>query len=61
MKPGTNGVLNDAQKKLIFRGVSSQKDGTYHMGARNAKQEARNFVNGKAITYDEGKKKKAGF
>jgi hypothetical protein len=61
MKPGINGTLNDAQKRSIFFGISGNKDGTYHIGSRNAKQEAKNFVNKRSLTYDDEKKKKAGF
>jgi hypothetical protein len=37
------------------------KDGKFHMGAKGAKQEAKNSVENYNAKYDQNKAKKAGF
>jgi RHS repeat-associated protein len=57
----TSRNLTNAQRRQIFSGFAGMKDGRHQMGAGNAKQEAKNFVNKYNLTYDQKKAKKAGF
>ncbi|RPD39784.1 RHS repeat-associated core domain-containing protein [Chitinophaga barathri] len=53
--------LTTKQLKQIFSALAGMKDGTFHMGGRNAKAETKSFVENRNIEYDENKAKKAGF
>ncbi len=58
--PTTN-KLTAKQIRQMYSGFSGMKDGTYHMGARNAQSEAKNFVETRNLIYDNNNAKKAGF
>jgi RHS repeat-associated protein len=53
--------LTTTQRKQIFSAFAGMKDGSHHMGGRNAKKEAKSFVNNTNLIYDQEKAKKAGF
>lgn len=58
--PTTN-KLTEKQRKQMFSVFGGMKDGTSHMGGRNAQKEAKNFIQNTNLKYDEEKAKKAGF
>jgi RHS repeat-associated protein len=53
--------LTTAQLKQIFSAFAGMKDGKQHLGANNAQQEAKDFVNTHNLTYDQQKAQGAGF
>ena len=62
MNPATSTTkLTSKQIRQMYSAFGGMKDGTFHMGARNARVEAKNFVEKNRLKYDDKKASKAGF
>ena len=52
--------MTEKQRKQIFSAFTGLKDGTHHMGGKNARQETQKFFDKTKLSYDRNKAKKAG-